>query len=215
METLENSSRRKVRARRPIATRPAQKPATVVPESDEAVIERVLAGSREDFEILVRRHHRPIFNYIYRMVGSTDLAADLAQEVFLKVYTALATFKPAYRFTTWLYRIASNRVIDHLRHRRMTLVPLDAGADPVAGTIRDVPGYDRDPEGRLLDREAAADVSRELAALPSEYRELIVLRHLQHRSYQEIASIKGSPLGTIKNRLFRAREALRRRMERQ
>ncbi|MFQ5719063.1 MAG: RNA polymerase sigma factor [Acidobacteriota bacterium] len=203
----------KVRALRPVTSRPARQAADPAVDTDKAVVARVLAGQRDDFEILVRRHHRPIFNYIYRMVGHADRAADLTQEVFLKVYTALATFNPSFRFTTWLYRIASNRVIDHLRHRRMTLVPLDASASDTPGTLREVAGATRSAEARLLDRESARDISHELAALPAEYRELIVLRHFQHRSYEEIARVKGSPLGTIKNRLFRAREALRRRME--
>lgn len=214
METLENLSRRNGRATRSAPSRRLRPQTRATAPSDEAVVESVLAGRRDDFEFLVRRHHRPIFNYIYRMVGSTDLAADLAQEVFFKVYTALSTFNPDYRFTTWLYRIASNRVIDHLRHRRMNLVPLDAGADETSASIREVPAHTRDPEGQLLDRESATTVSRHLASLPGEYRELIVLRHFQHRSYDEIARIKGSPLGTIKNRLFRAREALRRKMVR-
>jgi RNA polymerase sigma-70 factor (ECF subfamily) len=149
------------------------------------------------------------------MVGSADLAADLTQEVFLKVYTALSTFDPSYRFTTWLYRIASNRVIDHLRRRRMVMVSLDpAATNSMPGAVRDVASGRRGPEDNLLDRESAGDVASAIADLPSEYRELIILRHFQHRSYEEIATIKGSPLGTVKNRLFRAREALRRRVAR-
>jgi RNA polymerase sigma-70 factor, ECF subfamily len=175
-----------------------------VEEPDEAVVQRVLAGRREEFEVLVRRHHRSLYNYIFRMVGSADLAADLTQEVFLKVYTALDRFDPAFRFTTWLYRIAFNRVIDHVRRRRAMLLPLESDGG-------DAPSPDGEsPERRLLDRESAGEVARALADLPTEYRDLIVLRHFQHRSYDEIAALKGSPLGTVKNRLFRAREALRR-----
>ena len=97
--------------------------------------------------------------------------------------------------------------------RRMVLIPLDAGAGDAPGTVRELPSVAPGPERSLLDRESAGDVQTALAALPSEYRELIVLRHFQHRSYEEIARIKGSPLGTVKNRLFRAREALRRRLD--
>ena len=212
METLDSATRKQLQ----VAQTAAHPRGAGGPEpADEVIIQHVLAGDRNAFETLVERHNRPIFNYIYRMVGSADLAADLTQEVFLKVYTALATFDPSYRFTTWLYRIASNRVIDHLRRRRMILVPLDAAAaDSLPGTLREVACHRPGPEDDLLDRESAGEVAGAIATLPREYRELIVLRHFQHRSYDEIAAIKGSPLGTVKNRLFRAREALRRRIAR-
>ena len=177
---------------------------------DEALVRRTLAGEREAFDELVRRHHRALFNYVLRMVGSRDLAADLTQEVFLKAYQALEHFDPAYRFTTWIYRIASNRVIDHVRRRRAILVPIDAGGEGVRSPV--LVAHGASPERQLLDSESASGFGRALADLPAHYRDLIVLRHFQHRSYEDIAQIKGSPLGTVKNRLFRAREALRRRL---
>jgi RNA polymerase sigma-70 factor (ECF subfamily) len=211
LETFKQSARTDHRpARRAVAVRPTASPGQ--PETDEEVVVRVLAGDRNAFEILVQRHHRAIYHYIYRMVGQADLAADLAQEVFLKVFTALESFDPTYRFTTWLYRIASNRVIDHVRRRRMILVPLEPQAGDERGVLREVAANQRDPEGNLMDRESAREVAGAIADLPGEYRDLIVLRHFQHRSYEEIAQIKSRPLGTVKNRLFRAREALRRRM---
>jgi RNA polymerase sigma-70 factor (ECF subfamily) len=94
----------------------------------------------------------------------------------------------------------------------MILVPLESQAGDERGVLREVAAVQRDPEGNLLDRESARDVAGAIADLPSEYRDLIVLRHFQHRSYEEIAQIKSRPLGTVKNRLFRAREALRRKM---
>lgn len=213
LETVHHSMQIHVRTvRRPLKVRPNVPSAT--PATDEEVVARVLAGHQDSFEILVRRHHRAIYSYIYRMTGQADLAADLAQEVFLKVYTALSSFNPTYRFTTWLYRIASNRVIDHVRRRRMILVPLDSPAGESHGAPREVAAGGRNPQENLLDRESARGVAQAIGDLPAEYRELIILRHFQHRSYEEIAKIKRSPLGTVKNRLFRAREALRRRIAR-
>ncbi len=206
LETLRHTARthdRTVR-RQPAAT----------PSSDEQIVVRVLAGHQDAFETLVQRHNRAIYNYIYRMTGQGDLAADLTQEVFLKVYMALSSFDPTYRFTTWLYRIASNRVIDHIRRQRMILVPLEPPAGENRRTPREVVARERNPQENLLDRESARGVAQAIKDLPSEYRELIILRHFQHRSYEEIAHIKDSPLGTVKNRLFRAREALRRRIAR-
>jgi len=214
LESLSNSARTHHRAvrRQPEAraVAPSASPAT----TDEEVVARVLAGHQDAFETLVRRHNRAIYNYIYRMIGQADLAADLTQEVFLKVYMALSSFDPTYRFTTWLYRIASNRVIDHIRRRRMILVPLEPPAGETRGAPREVAARERNPQENLLDRESARGVAEAIGDLPSEYRELIILRHFQHRSYEEIAQIKDSPLGTVKNRLFRAREALRRRVAR-
>ncbi len=213
METLRHSARTQDRT---VRQRPEER--SVAPSAasatDEEVVVRVLAGYQDAFEILVRRHNRAIYNYIYRMTGQADLAADLTQEVFLKVYMALSSFDPTYRFTTWLYRIASNRVIDHVRRRRMILVPLEPPAGETRGYPREVATAERNPQENLLDREAAQSVAGAISDLPTEYRELIILRHFQHRSYEEIAQIKNSPLGTVKNRLFRAREALRRKVAR-
>ncbi|MFQ5670420.1 MAG: RNA polymerase sigma factor [Acidobacteriota bacterium] len=182
-------------------------------ESDQEAIRRVLAGETDAFTILVERHHGAIYNYVFRMVGCRERAADLTQDVFVKVYTALRSFDPSYRFTTWVYRIAYNRIIDHLRRKRMTLLPLSPTSGVAdEGIVREVATHQRGPEERLLDQESASSLARALAALSSEYRDLIILRHFQHRSYDEIAAIKNRPLGTIKNRLFRAREALRRRV---
>lgn len=213
METLRHSARTPERTVRRQHEARRVAPAAA-PANDEEVVARVLAGYPDEFETLVRRHNRAIYNYIYRMTGQADLSADLTQEVFLKVFMALSSFDPTYRFTTWLYRIASNRVIDHIRRRRMMLVPLQVSAGESRGASREVAARARNPQEDLLDRESARGVAEAIANLPSAYRELIILRHFQHRSYEEIAHIKDSPLGTVKNRLFRAREALRRSVTR-
>ena len=203
-----DSSPHHPRPRRSTAA-PGLRPSAPVP-ADEVLVTRTLAGEREAFDQLVHRHHRALFNYVLRMIGSRDLAADLTQEVFLRAYQALDRFDPAYRFTTWIYRIASNRVIDHVRRRRAVLVPIDGAAEGARGPV--LVANSPNPERHLLEHESASGVGRALADLPAHYRDLIVLRHFQHRSYEDIAQIKGSPLGTVKNRLFRAREALRRRL---
>ena len=93
--------------------------------SDERLVERALAADRSAFEALVRRHQTPLVNHLYRLIGSRDAALDLAQDVFIKVYTSLASFDPKYRFTTWLYRIASNCAIDQLRKKQIPTFSLD------------------------------------------------------------------------------------------
>lgn len=181
--------------------------------ADERLVDETLAGDRDAFGALVLRHQRGLVNYIFRLVGSRDAATDLSQEVFLKVFMSLASFDPRYRFTTWLYRIASNRAIDHLRRRQPRALSLSQPAasdeSPAAPVIA---GTDPSPDEILRGRELGSRIGKAIAALPTGYRQLILLRHTQNCRYDEIARITGLPLGTVKNRIFRAREILRARL---
>jgi RNA polymerase sigma-70 factor (ECF subfamily) len=187
--------------------------AAAVPEriADERLVSRALTGDRSAFEALVRRHQTPLVNHLYRLIGSRDAALDLAQDVFIKVYVSLASFDPRYRFTTWLYRIASNCAIDQLRRKQIPTFSLE----PAFGDL-DTPdaesrlaGTGPDPDQVLRLRELQARLDTAIQALPPAYRELILLRHRQHCRYDEIARITRLPIGTVKNRIFRAREILR------
>jgi len=180
---------------------------------DERLVDETLAGDRDAFGALVLRHQRGLVNYIFRLVGSRDVASDLSQEVFLKVFVSLDSFDPRYRFTTWLYRVASNRAIDHLRRRQPRTLSLsepspsgDAPAPPAIAT------NDPSPDDILRGREIESRISEAIASLPTGYRQLILLRHRQNCRYDEIARITRLPLGTVKNRIFRAREILRERL---
>lgn len=181
--------------------------------SDERLVDETLAGDRDAFGALVLRHQRGLVNYIFRLVGSRDVASDLSQEVFLKVFVSLASFDPRYRFTTWLYRVASNRAIDHLRRRQPRTLslsqPVSTDDAPAAPTIA---GSEPSPDDVLRGRELESRISTAIAALPTGYRQLILLRHRQNCRYDEIARITRLPLGTVKNRIFRAREILRERL---
>jgi RNA polymerase sigma-70 factor (ECF subfamily) len=181
------------------------------PVDDLVLVRRSLDGHRDAFEQLVRRHQGGVVNHLYRLVGRRDAAMDLAQEVFLKVYQALGSFDPSYRFTTWLYRIASNSAIDHLRRKRIATCPLqpDLDDDGPSDPGDRLAGNDPSPDDVLRYRELEARVEDALTRLPTAYRELILLRHRQHCRYDEIARITGLPIGTVKNRIFRAREMLR------
>ena len=181
---------------------------------DEVAVQAVLGGDQDRFEELVRRHQRPIINFLYRMVGDFELALDLSQDVFVRVYASLSRFDPRYRFKTWLYRIAANCAIDHLRRRRPLTVSLDAPQQLEDGSVRAQPaGNEPSPVRRLEAREQLERLERSIEKLSPEYRELVLLRHSGHMSYEDMAQVTGRPLGTVKNRLFRAREALRALME--
>ncbi len=180
---------------------------------DERLVDETLAGDRDAFGELVLRHQRGLVNYIFRLVGSRDVATDLSQEVFLKVFVSLETFDPRYRFTTWLYRIASNSAIDHLRRRQPRTLSLSQPASAEEGPAAPViAGTDPSPDDVLRGRELESRIGKAIGDLPVGYRQLILLRHRQNCRYDEIARITRLPLGTVKNRIFRAREILRARL---
>jgi len=193
----------------PVETRTAQAARSGV--ADELLVQRALAGERDAFEALVRRHQRALVSHLYRITGQRDAALDLAQEVFLKVYVSLASYDPRFRFTTWLYRIASNCAIDLLRRKepRTCHLPGDATDDSADAAPGSLAGNEPTPDEMLRARELQVRIEAAIRRLPTEYRQLILLRHRQHCRYDEIARITSLPLGTVKNRIFRAREVLR------
>lgn len=176
--------------------------------ADGELVQTAVAGREASFEELVRRYQRPIASYVYRMVGDYDAALDLTQEVFIKVYNSLARYRSEFKFSTWIYKIAHNAAIDHLRRysvREQLMTVESDGARPevVIESRRLTPEQESEREERRSEIESVVQI------LPAAYRELIVLRHSHDLSYDEIAEVTGLPLGTVKNRLFRAREAMR------
>jgi RNA polymerase sigma-70 factor (ECF subfamily) len=180
---------------------------------DADLIVQAVAGNGESFDQLVERYHRPIANFIFRMVGDYDTALDLTQDVFIKVYGSLERYRPEFKFSTWIYKIASNTAIDHLRKHSVATSPLYGVSDD--GEF-ELPFQSKGPwPDRLLEQhERSAQIEQAIAKLPPRYRELIVLRHTLELSYDEIADVTGLPLGTVKNRIFRAREAMRKHLVR-
>jgi RNA polymerase sigma-70 factor (ECF subfamily) len=176
--------------------------------ADGELVQTAVAGREASFEELVRRYQRPIAAYVYRMVGDYDSALDLTQEVFIKVYNSLARYRSEFKFSTWIYKIAHNAAIDHLRRHAVREQALTGSVD---GERREVAIESRrpTPEQESERRERRLEIESVVQLLQSSYRELIVLRHSHDLSYDEIAEVTGLPLGTVKNRLFRAREAMR------
>ena len=180
--------------------------------SDEQLVTRVLSGEEHVFEALVRRYQARILSHVARMVGNREDALDLTQEIFLKVFGALDRFNPEFRFSTWLFRIAGNAAIDHLRKRRPRTVPLEMTDSEGRVSSPEYKSSDLDPFGLLRNTERGDAIARAIADLPAEFRELIALRHFTGLSYEEIAEVKNMPLGTVKNKLFRARAVLKERL---
>lgn len=179
---------------------------------DRSLVERILGGERELFDVLLKRYERRIVNYVYRITHRYEEAHDLAQEIFVKVYLALDRYDPKYQFSTWLFRIAQNSAIDALRKKSIAEVPLvrQATSDEPEGKEREFADEgDISPYRALKNKELSAAIDTAVENLPPDYRELIQLRHFGELSYEEIASMKKLPLGTVKNKLFRARNLLK------
>lgn len=176
--------------------------------TDAELVAEALAGSERAFRDLVRRHERPVYGLILRMVRDPALAEDLAQEVFLRVFRNLGSYDPRFKLSNWLLRIAQNLTIDYLRLRRLDTVPLDD--DPLGRTPdeRMAAGPADDPARGIETSDLRAALERALSALRPEYRQLVVLRYLEELSYEDIVEITGLPLGTVKSHLHRARAAM-------
>jgi len=161
--------------------------------TDRHLIERTLRGDAEGFNALVRQWERPIYNFIFRMIGNRDEAMDLSQDVFLKAYRELGTLKDRDRFSAWLYRIAHNTCYSRLRRDiGKTWVELD----PEAGT-------------RPASIEDRIAVERALQQLPEDQREAVILKVYQNLKFEEIAAIQDAPVSTVKSRLYMGFEKLR------
>lgn len=176
--------------------------------NDGELVSSALAGRETGFEELVRRYQRPIAAYVYRMVGDYDAALDLTQEVFIKVYNSLTRYRSEFKFSTWIYKIAHNAAIDYLRRHTQREQALATGIDGERREIS-IESHRLTPEQESERKERRSEIESVVQLLPAAYRELIALRHSHDLSYDEIAEVTGLPLGTVKNRLFRAREAMR------
>jgi RNA polymerase sigma-70 factor, ECF subfamily len=176
--------------------------------TDRELVATAVSGFDGSFEELVRRYQRPISAYVYRMVGNYESALDLTQEIFIKVYNSLRRYRAEFKFSTWIYKIAHNAAVDHLRRNATREQSLVVGPE---GDTFDLPieSARLSPEQESERRERRGEIESVVRALPANYRELIILRHSQDLSYEEIVEVTGLPLGTVKNRLFRAREMMR------
>jgi len=187
------------------------------PDPDAALVERVKRGDVRAFEMLVVKYQRRIERLIARMVRDVDLVADIAQETFIRAYRALPQFRAESAFYTWLYRIAVNTakkaLVDMKRDPIVTQTSLQ-GSEDEDETYR--PGMEptdgETPEALLASKEIAATVNAAIAALSEDLRQAITLREIEGLSYEEISEVMNCPIGTVRSRIFRAREAIAERL---
>ncbi|MDO8666147.1 MAG: sigma-70 family RNA polymerase sigma factor [Gemmatimonadales bacterium] len=182
--------------------------------TDQEVVALARAGKETAYRELLRRYERPVFSLIYRMVRDRELAEDLAQESFVKVLNALDSYQPEYKFSSWIFKIANNAAIDHLRRREIVTLSLDGApgartADEVEATALQAVDRSESALDELEAKELGVSIEQAIAKLRPEYRACILLRHVEGRAYEEIAETLDLPLGTVKTYIHRARHELR------
>ena len=177
--------------------------------SDKKLVKRVQKGDKGAFDLLVLKYQHKIVNLVMRYVRDPELALDITQEAFIKAYRALPRFRGDSAFYTWMYRIAVNTAKNHLaaQRRRPMDVELDL-QDPEQFDLHAKLKETDTPEGVTLSNELKEIVERAIAALPEDLRTAIILRELEGMSYEEIAQTMECPVGTVRSRIFRARDAI-------
>lgn len=181
---------------------------------DHQVVAQACDGRESAFRELLERYEKPVFSLVYRMVRDRSLSEDLAQEAFVKAFHALDSFNPDYKFSSWMFKIANNLTIDHLRKKKLDTVSIDGSPHATGGEDRErtrlsVPASDESPEEYAENRELGGQIENAIGQLRPEYRTAILLRHVEGHSYDEVAEIMELPLGTVKTYIHRARSELR------
>jgi RNA polymerase sigma-70 factor, ECF subfamily len=182
--------------------------------TDPDLIALARKGSEKAYRELLGRYQRPVFSLVYRMVRDRELAEDIAQETFVKVFNHLGSYNPKYKFSSWIFKIASNLAIDHLRKKEPETISLDGSrnaqnAEQMEATRITVESRDENPEEFVMARELGAEIELAIGELRPEYRTAVLLRHVEGRPYEEIAEIMDIPLGTVKTYIHRARTELK------
>ncbi len=182
--------------------------------TDQEVVLLAREGREAAYRELVRRYERPVFSLIYRMVRDRELAEDLAQETFVKALNAIESYRPEFKFSSWIFKIANNASIDQLRRRELNTLSLDGSpnaetADAVEATALQIGDRAETPLEELEARELGGAIEVAIGQLRPEYRSCILLRHVEGRPYEEIAEMLELPLGTVKTYIHRARNELR------
>jgi RNA polymerase sigma-70 factor (ECF subfamily) len=181
---------------------------------DKTLITEALAGSQDAYKVLVERHRPAIYHIVFKFVREKEATADLVQETFMKAFASLETYRSEYKFSTWLYRIAANSAIDFLRKQRIRTLSLDATSEDFDGRSEfDVPDLTYHPERDFEEHEKKISIQDAIDSLPEKYRQVILYRHKDDRSYDEIAEALNIPIGTVKARIFRARELLKKKLK--
>ncbi len=182
--------------------------------SSSDLIKKAIKGDETAYKLLLDNYRGAIFNLLYKMVRNKEETEDLVQEAFMKAFNALPSFNEEYAFSTWLYKIAINNCIDHMRKKRLKTYSINKPVQSKDGELgREFPDTSMSPDKNILSVEKSNIIASAIEELPENYKIAIVLRHTEERSYEEIAQILSIPLGTVKARIFRAREMLKKKLK--
>jgi len=186
--------------------------------SDQQVVVFAQQGREDAYRELISRYERPVFSLVFRMVRDRETAEDLAQETFIKVLNNIDRYRPEFKFSSWLFKIANNITIDHLRRRQLDTISMEGAPDAVTAesaraTSIAVASSAPSALEQMESRELGGAIEKAIAKLRPEHRACIILRHVEDYSYDEIAEIVKLPLGTVKTYIHRARQELRESLE--
>ncbi len=182
--------------------------------SDQEVVLMARAGREAAYRELIRRYERPIFALLFRMLRDRELAEDLSQETFVKALNAIESYRPEFKFSSWIFKIANNAAIDHLRRRELDTLSLDGSPhaetpEAIQATALQIGARQESPLDTVEAKELGGAIEIAIGRLRPEYRSCILLRHVDGRAYEEIAAMLDLPLGTVKTYIHRARNELR------
>ncbi len=176
---------------------------------DSEIIQQALQGDDAAYKRLMNKYHDAIFNFIYRMIRDKHQVEDLTQEAFIKAFSSLKSFNDQYAFSTWLYKIATNNSIDYIRRRKLQLYSIDKPIEAADSDYTfELPDETYEADKDIIRGQKLQLLNEAIADLPEKYKKVIQLRHVEERTYEEIAKILKLPIGTVKAHIFRAREIL-------
>jgi RNA polymerase sigma factor (sigma-70 family) len=176
---------------------------------DFHLIQDALKGNDQAYKRLMAKYHDQIYNFIYRMIHDREQVEDLTQEAFIKAFQSLKSFNEEYAFSTWLYKIATNNSIDYIRKRKLQMYSIDKPIESKdSDYVFELADETYQADGEFIRDQRAALLQEAINELPEKYRKVIHLRHMEERSYEEIAKLLKLPIGTVKAHIFRARELL-------
>ena len=182
--------------------------------TDQEVVLLARSGREAAYRELIRRYERPVFALLFRMLRDRELAEDLSQETFIKALNAIESYRPEFKFSSWIFKIANNAAIDHLRRRELDTLSLDGSPhaetpEAMQATALQIGARQETPLDTVEAKELGSEIEAAIGRLRPEYRSCILLRHVEGRAYEEIAEILDLPLGTVKTYIHRARNELR------
>lgn len=182
--------------------------------ANSELITKAIEGDEAAYKNLLENYRGAIYNLLYKMVRNKEETEDLVQEAFMKAFKALPSFNEEYAFSTWLYKIAVNNCIDHMRKKKLQTYSINKPVQSKDGELdREFPDTSMSPDKSILSEERASIIETAIDELPENYKTAIILRHSEEKSYEEISKILNIPLGTVKARIFRAREMLKKKLK--